>query len=315
MVVAGYYVFNRAAAGGNYVTVPNIVGLPIEEAVLVLEEKGLDLGTIEKMASLETPGRVIAQRPADNSVVRAGRKVYPTVSMIRSQQVPNLVGKTLAEADELLRGYSVKLSPNPARIPNELPADTIVSQDPRAGDSKVGEGGVIHVLVSDGPSQNFLMMPDLVGRSADEVAAILTPLGLTATPQTIDAPDEPFGYVLDQTPAAGTWLLPNTEVVYSVRRAEQEKPKPQMYDREVLFEVPFSWSDRTVRFEFVPKDGKSETVEQVVKGGATYPLRVPFKSSVAEVTVNVYIVEGNQSKKMKSYYFQGDSRPSVSVAQ
>lgn len=315
MALAGYYVFNRAASGGNYVTVPNINGLSIEKAVLVLEEHDLELGRPDEMASKEPPGRVIAQRPPEGSVVRAGRKVYPTVSAVRSEQVPNLIGKTLAQASEILQGYNVELSPNPARIPNDLPADTIIGQDPRPGEGTLREGGQIHVLVSDGPSQNYLMMPDLVGKSVDEVAAILTPLGLTATAQPIDAPDQPFGYVLDQSPAAGTWLLPNTQVTYSVRQAVEEKPKPQVYEREVIYEVPFSWSDRTVRFEFVPATGKTESVQQVVKGGATYPLRVPFTSTVPEVTVNVYIVEGNQSRKMKSYYFQGNDRPTVSVAE
>jgi beta-lactam-binding protein with PASTA domain len=312
MALAAYYVFNRAASGGSYVEVPNLNGMSIQQAVLVLQDRGLDLGKPEEVPSDQEPGRVIAQHPPANSVVRAGRKVLLTVSTIQRKGIPNLIGKVLdAETENLVHTHNLVLARNPARIPSSEPLNTILSQDPMPSQDGVPQGTEIHVLVSDGPSQAFLMMPELVGMSTQSALAQLKEMGLEAKVEAIDAPDRPYYVVLDQWPADGTWLTPGTEVVCRVRREQAAEPVQRTYQHELIYTVPFSWTDRQVRFEFVPQTGRRETVQRLVKGGETYPLRVPFTAQVEEITVNVYIVdaENPNGRKVRSYLFRGEGPP------
>ena len=71
MAGAGYYVFNYALSTGTPVTVPDIVDLPINEASLILAERGLDLGKQARVPHATVPkDHVIAQRPEAGRVVR-----------------------------------------------------------------------------------------------------------------------------------------------------------------------------------------------------------------------------------------------------
>ncbi len=307
MALSGWYVFNKVAAGGNYVTVPNVVDQDIVSATLQLERHGLSLGEPEHMSSNKPRGTVIAQRPPAGSVVRSGRKVYPTVSGADPTAVPDLVGKSLREASDMAQTQGFLLAMNTARVPHSAPRDTILGQDPRPGEKADLSATEIHLLVSDGPAATLQLVPRLVGLRSREVRDALSPLGLKAKESSRPAPDQPFGVVLDQQPAEGTWLPAGGEVTYVVRAPDKVEtaPTPQARNLEVIYKPPFSWTDRTLRFEFVPERGPSDFREIVVKGGRVDDILVPFTSYVDRVTVNVYV----DGRKLRSYYFEGDNPP------
>ena len=107
MAVAGFYVFNEAVAndaaavaGKEYVTVPNVQGRHKDEAKKLLQDVGLSMGAPSPLVSSKVaPDYVMFQRPAPGEVVRAGRRVYPTVSMgTANVTIPSVVNLTEAEA-------------------------------------------------------------------------------------------------------------------------------------------------------------------------------------------------------------------------
>lgn len=290
MACAGYYVFKATASSGDYVTVPDIVDLPFTEAARVLRSQGLELGEWEYLNSSKPKDQVIAQRPPAGSVVKAGRKVFPTISGQSLDKAPNLVGKSLAEVEDLARaqGFKVVLS----RIPTDKPADTVLSQDPLPGQKNVQGRNEIHILVSSGSSQ-MLMVPDLVGRRLEQVASILAPLGLEARTQAIEAPDQPLGIVLAQDPAAGTYTQKGAQVTIRTRAAEakaEPAPTEVTYNAELVYnDIPFSWSERTVRFDVIDASGRRMSKPWIIEGGDTKGLRLKFTYAGRDATVEVFL--------------------------
>ena len=308
MALSGYYVFSRAAAGGSYVTVPDIVNQRIDRAVMTLQAQDLELGKPEAMSSDQPEGTVLAQRPPAGSVVRSGRKIFPTVSMAHTEEVPNLVGKTLAEAAELAHTYGLNVSANPARIPNPQPSNTVLSQDPPSGKRGTAVGTEISLLVSDGPRENLVMVPELTGRNESEVASLLEQLKLTGKREAVPAPEAYAGVVLDQVPAAGTYLQAGGEITYRVPATEVEKPKPQLRTRTVMYKPPFSWNDQELRFEvnFADEGAPKEVRTTTVKGGdiSTRKIDVSFHE---EVRIDIFV----NGARVESQQYHGDAEPII----
>lgn len=290
MAFAGYYVFTEAASSGDYVTVPDIVDLPFTEAARVLRSQGLELGEWEYLNSSKPKDHVIAQRPPAGSVVKTGRKVFPTISGQSLEEAPNLVGKNLGEVEDLARTQGFKIVQS--RIPTDKPSDTVLSQDPAPGQKNPQGRNEIHVLVSAGASQ-MLMMPDLVGRRIEQVPSLLSPLGVEAQTQAIDAPDQPMGIVLAQEPAAGTYLKKGDQITIRTRAAESRKEEDtsDVAQNAVLVynDIPFSWSERTVRFDVIDVNGRRKSTPWVIEGGETKGLRLKFTYAGRDATVEVFL--------------------------
>ena len=310
MAGAGYYVFARAAAGGGYVTVPNIVGQPITEASYTLMNAELVVGPQEARTSDRVaPYHVISQTPQAGNVVRKGRKVYPVVSKGPDYRTaPSLIGKLQGVALESIesQGFSVG---SVATMAYDTTRDTIIGQDPAPG-RDVPAGGKIHLLVSRGPSRTTLIMPDLLGRPEREALRLLAPLGVE--PVRLQRPDGPFDSILEQRPAPGALVTPGQRVVYELRSSTYTGG---LRKREVEYTMPRSWRARAVRVEEVLRDGTRKRwfprPENLVNGvppllsqGET--LRVPF-TMTDEATMEVYVDE----ERVRSYYFRGDADPVI----
>jgi serine/threonine-protein kinase len=318
MAGAGYYVFSYALQGGETVKVPNITMRPITEASLILAEQGLDIGKQTQVADKNVPKYyIIAQRPEAGKVVRAGRKIYLTVSAgTDSLTPPGLTGKTLQQATDEIYRSSFNIG-NVARIENPAPRDTVLAQDPDPS-QRVSSAARISLLVSDGQeSSNAFIMPELVRRSIQDVAKVIEPLGLKPKPIYVEQPDQPVDIVLDQRPPAGTLVQKGDIVEYSVRASGSvAMPDVQRKTPELTYVVPASWAEREVRVDTVDRSGARSTIfppkNQFVDGrpmrfasGST--IMIPKISFIDKVTIEIYL-DGQLSK---SYLFEGDAPPVI----
>lgn len=310
MALVALYVFNQAAAGGGYVTVPDVSGLPVTRAANVLAEVGLDLGDQHQVRNDRVPEyHVIVQQPRAGEVVRAGRKVSLTISQGRQfETAPNFFGFKVADA--LAKLESTRLvAGSIARIPDSRPADTILSQDP-AWNQPVPIGGEIHLLVSSGPVKQAIMMPSLVGKSMEEAQLILANLDVQAEPFNVDRPGAEYEVVLAQNPEPGTLLTDGQKVSFDVRlRTTSYLPNAK---RRVLAEwsVPDYGRPVSVRVESSQDDAdfvlRYPTTSHYVDGrpqllAAHTLLRVDLVYT-NEITVRFYVEGGLHT----TYYYQGE---------
>jgi beta-lactam-binding protein with PASTA domain len=320
MAAVAFYVFNQAAAGGSYVIVPDVTGLPVTTAANVLSEAGLEEGKKQQKQNDRVPEyHVIVQRPRANEVVRAGRKVSLTISAGKeTEPAPGFIGKKLTEARTELESTRF-IAGSVARIPNPLPADTVLAQDPPPL-RPIGIGGEIHLLVSDGPVSKVLYMPVLVGKSLEEAQLALANLNVTVSPFRVDRPGADYDIVLAQSPEPGTQLNEGERVTFDVRtRSTSDLPNARRRAAG-QFTVPDLGRPVAVRVEVVDEQGLPHLhyprPENYTDGRppllvANTLVRFSDIEYASELTIRFY-VDGTLHT---TYYYEGDvSQPLVTTA-
>lgn len=323
MAGAGYYVFERVLAGGQYVTVPNIVDMPLTEASYALQANGLTVGPpIDKVSETLPPYHVISQMPAAGEVVREGRKVYPTVSKGPDLKPgPVVVNKLLDSAMALIERSEFSLG-TVAYMPYELGRDVVIAQDPPPH-RHAPTGSPIHLLVSAGQTGN-VYVPELTGLPLDEAMRELTLLGLRAKLVHVTRQDAGYDVVLAQDPQPAQAVSPGDFVEIRVRPSTEATDTmgdrhTVWRERYVEYTVPSLPGEHTVRVELTDQYGSSRTLfprlDSYVDGMPPkfrpgIRIRVPLKiqsKSFVEATIDVYL----DGKKVRTYYFHGDAEPVI----
>ena len=226
--------------------VPNVVGMTLPAARARLIASMLRPGRVDS-AFVEgaEPGRVVAQSLAPGSQVLPGRGVRLTVQQRApvAQQppaesprtptptpvpprrparvaVPNLGGRTVAEARTLVGGARLLLGGVDSAAASSGRPGTVTAQRPAAGDS-VEPGTLVRITIAQAqprPQEPATAeVPNLVGRTPAEARRMLTQAGLSAgTVTQRDAEGRP--HVLGQSIPAGTRVLRTTQVGFVVSR-------------------------------------------------------------------------------------------------
>jgi serine/threonine-protein kinase len=151
IAIGWWAVFNLSAP--KTLSVPNIVGMSFNEASQHLERVNLKLRRVKQTPSEEYPeGVILAVHPAVGRDIKEHSFVDATVSSgSKFVQVPDLVGKPLAEARRLLESMGLAVSPNVKYVrSSRIAKGCVVAQDP-AKHSQVERKTQIELQVSEGP--------------------------------------------------------------------------------------------------------------------------------------------------------------------
>ncbi|GAA1951991.1 Stk1 family PASTA domain-containing Ser/Thr kinase [Nocardioides panacihumi] len=137
------------SAGKPQVAVPNLVGMQLKSAKAALEAAGL-VAKPEVRESDEPKNKVLESNPAPGIKVDAGQAVTLYYSD-GPEQVPDVRGKTQAQAEQILRdaGFDPEARPEPNTT---APKGTVVDQFPQAPETrKQGEKVLIFVSTYEPP--------------------------------------------------------------------------------------------------------------------------------------------------------------------
>ena len=131
------------------IVVPEMKGLPQEEASAVLEKNFLVLSATEEEASGEIDaGRVIFSKPAAGTAVLRNSGVILVISSGKKMTVvPKVTGKTLSQAQSIISKNSLQLGVIKKETNTDRPFDVILRQHPPAG-KKVQQGSSITVVIN-----------------------------------------------------------------------------------------------------------------------------------------------------------------------
>jgi|SRR5579884_2636960 len=208
----------RFAIRGREVVVPPLVGKTQLEAQKILEEKGLILKISSKRFSSDIPeGRVVDQIPASGTHLKTNRSVKVLMSLgDRKYAVPNLIGTSLRAAQLTLAQRRLALGNTLyAHIPEGDPS-TVVYQSPAPG-TQEGSDPSVHILISLGPSEQYFIMPDLIGQPAELVASRARAEGFkVAKPALHKYPGVGPGLIIQQKPQAGYRISKSDTIVVDV---------------------------------------------------------------------------------------------------
>ncbi len=200
------------STGKKSVTVPDVVGSQVTDAVATLTRAGLVAKSVG-VASDKLAGTVTAQDPSSGTSVTEGATVRINYSTGPKQvAVPPVVGLDYSAALQQLQasGFAV------ARVDVESPqaAGIVVSQVP-TGSSTATKGSKVTLSVSNGPQTT--PVPDVTGLTTADARTTLTDAGFKVTVTKQETDVETFdGVVISQDPPGNTQQDPNTVITLFV---------------------------------------------------------------------------------------------------
>ena len=129
--------------------VPEVIGLKIEEAIKLLISKGLTIGTTEYVESSEEKGTVLSISPPSGSKTPFNTPVYLKISKGKKLvKVPKITGKTLIQAQRILKKYGLRIGTIKKRTDIERPFGIILKQYPPYG-KKVPAGSEVTIIINE----------------------------------------------------------------------------------------------------------------------------------------------------------------------
>ena len=131
--------------------------------------------------------------------------------------VPALVGKTLAEAQDLATNSHVKVAQSGTQR-CEQPKGSICTQTPGEG-GKMKEGETVQVVVSEGAPK--IEVPDVTEKSREKAEKALTDKNFVVKFEEAESSDQEPGTVLSQVPKGGSQAEKGSTVTLTV--AKQSK--------------------------------------------------------------------------------------------
>jgi serine/threonine-protein kinase len=208
LVVAGL-VAAFALGGSKTVMVPDLVGLTQAEAVKVLEAAGLGVTVVA--APEGDPGVVTSQDPAAGSEV--GKSSVVQIAVFQGTEltaVPDVRGKNQSEATRALQdaGFEVRVTRKDSAFVDK---GLVIEQDPAGGDG-APQGSTVSIVISSGPAQNNVSVPDVEGLTRADAQSMLLNLGLKVVVAENPSTEVATDVVIAQLPAAGDSVAPGTSI-------------------------------------------------------------------------------------------------------
>ena len=219
---------NVSVAFKEMVAVPDLRGQSRQEAENILKKERLSLGEVVKRFSDQPPDTVVWQEPAAGTKVAIGTAVELWVAVSMPVEVPDVRGREVKEAQEILAKLRLHVGQVTKRLSYQ-PEGTIVRQEPAAGNlAFVGTAVDLWVAV-----RVAAKVPDVRGQSVEEAASTLRKARLRLGQRFDHFSDEEPGTVLDQSPPAGTHVVPDSAVdVFVASKEMVDVPDVRGHNRQ-----------------------------------------------------------------------------------
>jgi serine/threonine-protein kinase len=277
------------------VTVPNVVGLELDQAYAKLEEYRLSARVVSYDYNSEVPaGEVISQDPASGATVKVNRTILLWVSKgPELVDVPDVVGLTRREAVISLEaaGLEVRESDFQYVFSDTVQKDRVVSQEPAGGTRRVPRGTAVRLVISKGPEAGTVVVPNFVGEHINVARVLLAGMGLTEGTVTTVESSQPEGTVIAQDPAPGAEVVSGTPVSFTVSgQAGGSEPGDEtgtVHQTLIHFKVPDFPATQTVRIVITDAAGE-RTVYGEREHAAGYEGRILVNWTGDELLVRIY---------------------------
>lgn len=140
------------SSGTKKILVPDLKDMDPDTAASYLEKRGLKLGeTTKENSDTVTKGNIMKQNPSADTEVKKGDKINIVISdgpQIRYYPVPDLINKTRADAESLLKANKLKLNSNiSTKTTNDKGKDGLVESQSIQPGVSVQEGNSISITI------------------------------------------------------------------------------------------------------------------------------------------------------------------------
>ena len=213
--VAGAFTYDYFANSSSTTTsaIPNVEGLPQQEALTELQAAGFVVSIVEEASADVAEGLVIRANPSVGSEIRQGATVTITVSTGREMiNIPDVSGMTLEDAARTLEEVGLVLNQN-VREENsdDVESGLVIDQNPEAG-QEVVVGSSVSLTMSSGAES--IRVPNLTGMNWSQAEQNLISMGFNPTATYVDS-QQPEGEVLSVS-SQGTELPKGSSITVEV---------------------------------------------------------------------------------------------------
>lgn len=271
------------------VTVPNVVGKPVEVAQTTLKKLDLKV-SVDEIASDDVPaGEVISQTPIAGTNVKAKRIIHLTVSKGGSAMlIPDLKGLTLSQAKERLDKLGLTLGAVENGNDPDKPSEIIISQSPEPG-SKTTKGTRVNIVIN---MKQKVTIPSVVGMTLSDAKNTLSSLKLavgTITASDGSSIDDQSAVVVSQDPAAGE---AKSDTVVNLTVATKQKAKK---NGTVNISIPKGGNPRQVDILVTDDNGRRTVYSAKANPGSTVTKDVSGSGSVrVQVVIDGSVVQDRE---------------------
>ena len=211
-----------SAGRGKDVQIPDFVNMTREEAETAAEEANLQLDITEEFSSEVEAGKIASQDPPYSEGYLV--KEESTVKLVLSKGenikiVPDVVGKTQAEAEEEIRAEELEVE-SIQEVSSKVQAGYVIRQEPE-GEEELNAGETVKIYVSTGVKQ--ITMEHVIGQKEADAEKTLTDLGFRVKIVYEEDMSKNDGEVLKQSIDVGTTVDDGTEVTLTVNKIEAIK--------------------------------------------------------------------------------------------
>lgn len=171
LVLGGIQIYDQVV---NVTSAPYCQDETETEALRLIARAGL-LCEITRISDAKVPtGYVIMQSPEYGTAMRKNETVFLTISTgPEEQEIPSIIGYSVEEARNELERLGFTLLALPERVLSSSAWDTVMKQDPEAGEMKP-DGSVVQVKLSGGS----VTLPDFTGMTRQEALFLIQQLQL-----------------------------------------------------------------------------------------------------------------------------------------
>ncbi|WP_342756315.1 Stk1 family PASTA domain-containing Ser/Thr kinase [Kineothrix sedimenti] len=279
------------------VEMPKVVGRQIEEVKAELLGLGLTPEITYKEDSQYDEGLVLECNVGIGQMVDSGTEIILTVNSGTSGiEVPDIVGKSTAEAVANLEGKGFTVNKTES-YDAQVAKGNVISQTPEGG-TKAPSGSAVTIRISQGPEDNKIRVPNLVGVSEMDAMATLTEAGLkVGSVSEVNNDDASLtGLVCYQSYSVGSYVDSGTAIDLKVSLG----PKQSTYSYSGSIQAPTAEEDPEYR------DGLSVTVTVDTADGiqllntntTSFPISVNYtgiKSGTGTITFTYTVTTDSQT--------------------
>jgi beta-lactam-binding protein with PASTA domain len=197
---------------GQEIKVPDVTKRDIKMATKELEKMNFEVDVDSAYDPKQKPYVVLYQIPDANAVVKKGRTVFLTINKGEPPltPMPNLMNLSFRSAELVLKSHKLALGDTSYRpdIAKGAILDQLYKGLPIRPGQMVPQGSRIDLVIGDGLGNTEFNVPDVIGMSYEEAAAILNGTGLQFTGiWDSDVTDSATAVVFDQSPKAVSELM------------------------------------------------------------------------------------------------------------
>lgn len=215
------------------VTVPNLVGMNVDEAKTKLESMNLVLVEAGTEESDEPEGTILKSNVEAGTKVKENSEIRVIISGGATKiKMPDLVEDDLDTAKTILKSYGLKISSSTEDYSDDIPKGKIIRQTPEK-DTDVDEDTEITVVISKGPKIRKNTVPSVIGMSEEEAKNKIISSGFKVDSVTQKIEDQSQnGIVLGQSVEGGETITAGKTITITVgiysepQKNDTENKKP-----------------------------------------------------------------------------------------